>query len=208
MNVSVSGSLPDRPGSRPVAGERLARRLASGHTRRGFLGRLGAATLAAVSGRLAAGAVAPDTAEAYYGFCGHTYTTHHCPGPYFPPRVGRGGKPLRPGDGRRVDNLGRLVDGHGYAIDEQGKRLLGPTGDPVPRAPRTRLCQDWIPERFGLHTQIDGGWYRCCGGTIRKLVDCCAYTATRINGDAALTGYCYNGRRVFCVLYYQTTVPC
>ena len=189
-------------------GERLARRLASGHTRRGFLGRVGAATVAAAAGKLAAGAVAPDTAEAYYGFCGHTYTTHHCPGPYFPPRVDSHGKPLRPKDGRKVDNLGRLIDGDGFAIDASGHRLLGPTGQPVARAPRTRLCQDWIPERYGLHPVIDGGWYRCCGGTIRKLVDCCADTRTRINGDAALTGYCYNGRRVFCVLYYQTSVTC
>ncbi|HEY0388146.1 MAG TPA: hypothetical protein VGC71_06890 [Gaiellales bacterium] len=190
-------------------GERLARRLASSHTRRGFLGRLGAAAVAATSGRLAASAVAPDTAEArYYGFCGHTYTTHHCPGPYFPPRIDRRGRPLRPKDGHRVDNLGRLVDRDGYVVDEQGDRVLGPTGDPVPRAPRTRLCQDWVLERYHLHAQFDGGWYRCCGGTIRKLVDCCAHTATRINGDAALTGYCYNGRKVFCVLYYQTTVPC
>ena len=43
---------------------------------------------------------------------------------------------------------------------------------------------------------------------VRKLVDCCAHTRTRINGDAALVGYCYNGRRVFCVLYYQTSTPC
>jgi hypothetical protein len=65
-----------------------------------------------------------------------------------------------------------------------------------------------VRERYGLKAQFDGGWYRCCGGTIRKLVDCCAYTRTRINGDAALVGYCYNGRRVFCVLYYQTSTPC
>jgi hypothetical protein len=168
------------PDTRTPAGERLARRLASSHTRRGFLGRLGAATLAAVSGRLAASAISPDTADArYYGFCGHTYTTHHCPGPYFPPRIDLHGRPLR-----------------------------GPTGDLLPRAPRTRLCQDWVRERYGLKAQFDGGWYRCCGGTIRKLVDCCAHTATRINGDAALVGYCYNGRRVFCVLYYQTSTPC
>ena len=96
----------------------------------------------------------------------------------------------------------------GYVVDESGNRLRGPTGDLLPRAPRTRLCQDWIPERYGLKAQFDGGWYRCCGGTIRKLVDCCAHTKTRINGDAALTGYCYNGRRVFCVLYYQTSTPC
>jgi hypothetical protein len=188
--------------------ERVARRLAAGHTRRGFLGRIGAAALAAASGRLAAGAVAPDTAEAYYGFCGHTYTTHACPGPFFPPRIDRYGFPLRPRDGRVVDNLGRLIDAEGFAIDEAGDRILGPTGDPVPKSPRTRLCQDWILESYHLHAQFDGGWYRCCGGTIRKLVDCCAYTRKRINGDAALTGYCYNGRKVFCVLYYQTSVPC
>ena len=43
---------------------------------------------------------------------------------------------------------------------------------------------------------------------MRKLVDCCSYHPHRINGDAALTGYCYNGRKVFCVTYYQTNVPC
>ena len=197
------------PDGRASGGERLARRLASSQTRRGFLGRLGAATLAAVAGRLAASAAAPDAAEArYYGFCGHTYTTHACPGPYFPPRIDRHGRPLRPKDGRKVDNLGRLIDSEGYAIDEQGNRLLGPTGQPVPKAPRTRLCQDWIRENYGLKPQFDGGWYRCCGGTIRKLVDCCADTRKRINGDAALTGYCYHGRKVFCVLYYQTSVKC
>ena len=30
----------------------------------------------------------------------------------------------------------------------------------------------------------------------------------RTNTDAALTGYCYAGRTVFCVHYYQTNVPC
>jgi hypothetical protein len=190
------------------ASERLARRLASGHTRRSFLGRIGAAAVAGAAGRLAAGAVAPDTAEAYYGFCGHTYTTHACPGPFFPPRIDRYGYPLRPKDGARVDNLGRLINADGYAVDASGNLLLGPDGQPVPKAPRTRLCQEWVLERYDLHAQFDGGWYRCCGGTIRKLVDCCAYTATRINGDAALTGYCYNGRKVFCVMYYQTSVPC
>ena len=28
------------------------------------------------------------------------------------------------------------------------------------------------------------------------------------SGDAALTGYCYAGRKVFCVMYFQTKVPC
>jgi hypothetical protein len=43
---------------------------------------------------------------------------------------------------------------------------------------------------------------------VRRLVDCCSRHSTRINGDAALTGYCFAGRKVFCVLYYDTQVPC
>ena len=43
---------------------------------------------------------------------------------------------------------------------------------------------------------------------MRKLWDCCAHHDRRINGDAALHGYCYGGRKVFCVTYYQTHVPC
>ena len=43
---------------------------------------------------------------------------------------------------------------------------------------------------------------------MRKLVDCCGYVSKRINGDKALTGYCYKGRKVFCVMYYDTKVKC
>ena len=53
-----------------------------------------------------------------------------------------------------------------------------------------------------------GSWYRCCGGHVRQLRDCCGYTRRRINGDAALTGYCYHGRHVFCVMYYDTKIKC
>jgi hypothetical protein len=55
---------------------------------------------------------------------------------------------------------------------------------------------------------IDGTWHRCCHGQVRKLVDCCGFIRNRINGDAALTGYCYHGRKVFCVMYYDTKVKC
>ena len=51
-------------------------------------------------------------------------------------------------------------------------------------------------------------WFRCCSGHVRKLVDCCSYNKRRINGDASLTGYCYKGRRVYCVMYYDTKVAC
>jgi hypothetical protein len=43
---------------------------------------------------------------------------------------------------------------------------------------------------------------------VRKLVDCCSQHDKRINGDEALEGYCYRGRKVFCVMYFQTKVPC
>jgi hypothetical protein len=39
-------------------------------------------------------------------------------------------------------------------------------------------------------------------------MDCCGHTNVRINGDAALAGYCHPGRNVFCVQYYETRVPC
>jgi len=188
-------------------GEGLARRLASGHTRKGFLGRLGATLVGLAGGGVAASALDPEAAEAYH-FCGHIYTTGSCPNPLGLPRIDANGYPLRPADGRRIDNLGRLIDTEGWPITAAGDRLVGPTGEPVPKAPRTRICQDWVPEIYHFPTQIDGGWYRCCGGTIRKLVDCCAAHDRRINGDAAPTGYCYAGRKVFCVMYYQTTVRC
>ena len=188
-------------------GEGLARRLAAAHTRRGFLGRVGAAAVGLAAGRLAAEAVAPDAAQALH-FCGHVYTTGSCPGPKRLPRIDKAGYPLRPRDGRPIDNLGRLVNADGYPIAENGDRLVGPTGDPLPKAPRTRLCEDWVRELYHKKGIIQGGWYRCCRGTIRKLVDCCAHTRTRVNGDAALVGYCWAGRKVFCVMYYQTKVPC
>jgi hypothetical protein len=80
-------------------------------------------------------------------------------------------------------------------------------GQPLPPAPRTRLCKR-VGDIYGFKTSIDGSWYRCCGGNVRKLVDCCAHHGTRINGDGALTGYCFQGRKVFCVQYYDTKVPC
>ena len=57
------------------------------------------------------------------------------------------------------------------------------------RAPHA-VC-DRVQNIYGIRTTVDGAWYRCCGGKVRKLVDCCSRNNTRINGDAALTGYCY-----------------
>ena len=79
----------------------------------------------------------------------------------------------------------------------------------LPPAPRTRVCEDWTGEVEGLKDlRVQGSWFRCCGGQIRKLVDCCSFSRRRINGYASLTGYCWGGRRVYCVMYYDTGLPC
>lgn len=170
-----------------------------GVDRRTLLGR--AAALATVGGVLR-----PGEAEAYH-FCGHIYTTDSCPHPTGLPRIDHAGYPLRARDGHRVDDLGRLVDREGRPVSEGGQLLRDADGVPLPIATRTKVCTA-TGRTYGFKTQIDGAWYRCCKGHVRKLVDCCSYHDRRINGDAALTGYCYKGRKVFCVMFFQTKVPC
>ena len=190
------------------AARALSTRLASRMTRRSFLGRMGGAMLVATGGSAVAAAVKPESSEAFH-FCGHIWTTGSCPNPLGLPRIDKNGYPLRADDGHPIDNLGRPVDGSGFAIDGSGNRLEGPDGEPLPRAPRTRLCEEWTHERYGLaDAHMQGSWYRCCNGQIRKLVDCCSKSRKRINGDASLTGYCWDGKRVFCVMFYDSGIKC
>jgi hypothetical protein len=189
------------------AARALSTRLAGRLTRRSFLGRMGGAVLAATGGAAVAAAVRPETSEAFH-FCGHIWTTGSCPSPLGMPRIDRHGYPLRPSDGRPIDNLGRLVNSSGYPIGSGGRRLRGPDGRALPAAPRTRLCEEWVHERYGHKSRTQGSWYRCCHGQIRKLVDCCSPSRHRINGDASLVGYCWNGNRVFCVMYYDSGLSC
>ena len=193
--------------------ERLSDRLAAGTSRRGFLARVSSAVMGLTGAATVTSMVQPGDAEAYH-FCGHTYTTDSCPHPTGLPRIDARGFPLRARDGRPIDDLGRLIDAQGrpigddgHPVDEDGRPLTDVDGRPLPVGSRTRVC-DVVEARFGYKTSIDGAWYRCCGGHIRKLVDCCSYSTRRINGDASLTGYCYRGRRVFCVMYYDTRVKC
>jgi hypothetical protein len=191
--------VPDRIGQ--AVGE-----LAASTSRRGFLSRVGAGVMALAGAQTAGTLIKPGEAEAYH-FCGHIYTTDSCPHPTGLPRIDSRGLPLRAKDGKRVDDLGRLVDKRGDPVDEDGNVLTDPDGRPLPRASRTGVCKV-TGKKYGFRGQIDGAWYRCCGGRVRKLTDCCGYTRRRINGDAALTGYCYGGRKVFCVMYFQTKIPC
>ena len=65
--------------------------------------------MALAGAKTAASLVKPGEAEAYH-FCGHIYTTDSCPHPTGLPRIDSRGYPLRARDGKRVDDLGRLVD--------------------------------------------------------------------------------------------------
>jgi hypothetical protein len=178
----------------------------AGTSRRAFLGRATAATAAAAGAGMVGSVIRPGDADAYH-FCGHIYTTDGCPHPTGLPRIDRRGRPLRAADGRKVDDLGRLIDAEGRPVDDDGALLTDLEGRPLPVAPRTAVCRA-AGRRFSLPLQTDGSWYRCCGGRVRKLMDCCAAHPQRINGDKSLKGYCHDSRKVFCVMYFQSSVPC
>ena len=175
-------------------------------SRRGFLQAASAAVAVLTAGRFVGSLVAPGDAQAHH-FCGHIFTTDGCPHPTGLPRIDRHGYALRAKDGKPVDDLGRVVDRAGAPIDEAGAPLLDPDGRPMPPARRRRICTA-AGKRYRIEVRTDGAWYRCCDGRVRKLIDCCTTSQRRINGDRGLRGYCYARRRVFCVMYFQTNVPC
>jgi hypothetical protein len=181
--------------------------LAGDTSRRGFLARVGGGLVAATAGGVVAKVVKPGDANAYTNFCGHTFTTGSCIHPLGLPRVDSRGYPVNPDDGKPVDDIGRRVNSSGQPINDHGGPKRDADGLPLPPAPRTKICKE-TARIYDIHADPQGSWYRCCAGTVRKLWDCCAHHDQRINGDAALTGYCYRGRKVFCVTYYQTHVPC
>jgi len=190
-----------------LARERELSEVVAGSTsRRGLLAKLGGALLGVTGGGALSRAREARATELYH-FCGHIYTTASCPHPSGLPRIDAHGYPLRAGDGHPIDDLGRTIDASGRPVDGEGRLLRDPLGEALPAAPRTLVCSV-AGERYGFEPYIDGSWHRCCNGFVRKLVDCCGYVENRINGDAALTGYCYSGRKVFCVTYFDTRIKC
>jgi hypothetical protein len=170
--------------------ERATEQLASRTSRRSFLGLLGRGTVALAGGSFVAVALDPQRAEAFH-ICGHTYTTASCPHPYSPHS--------------RLDQAGYAVHPvYGYPVDDDGKLYTSPAQK------RTKICSHWVPERYPYTGKpvLQGTWSRCCNGRIRRLWDCCSFSRKRINGDASLAGYCYHGRRVFCVTYRDTDIRC
>lgn len=170
--------------------ERASSSLATRTTRRSFLGRIGIGVVAAAGGPFVVAALKPERAEAYH-ICGHTYTTNSCPHPYSPlSRVDKYGYPIHPKYGYKLD-----VNGDPYTSRNQTIK---------------KMCEETVKERYPYvrDPAQGGGWSRCCSGRVRRIYDCCGYTATRINGDGAVTGYCYRGKRVFCVGYRDLNVRC
>jgi hypothetical protein len=170
--------------------EDLTRSLAARSSRRSFLGKLGAGVVALAGGKLVAFALEPERAHAHH-VCGHTFTTNSCPHPYAPQtRVDVYGYPVHPRYGYPVDDRGEI-----YESKDQVRR---------------KVCQEVVPERYPFTgaPRYGGGWSRCCKGRIRRIRDCCSYSKTRINGDGSVTGYCHNGRKVFCIAYQDTNTRC
>ncbi|MFN2545678.1 MAG: hypothetical protein ABR600_14065 [Actinomycetota bacterium] len=170
--------------------ERATEELARRTNRRSFLGIMGRAAVALTGGSFVAAALEPQRAEAFH-ICGHIYTTGSCPHPYFPHT--------------RLDQAGYAVHPlYGYPVDDEGRLYRSRTQK------RTKICSHWVPERFPYtgEPELQGTWSRCCNHRIRRLWDCCSFSRKRINGDASLTGYCYHGRRVFCVTYRDTDIRC
>jgi hypothetical protein len=170
--------------------ERASIELAERTSRRSFLGRVGRGVVALVGGPFVAVALSPERAEAYH-ICGHLYTTGSCPHPYAPQtRLDKFGYPVHPK--------------YGYPVDDQGDLYVSRNQT------RRRVCQTVVPEQYPFtgRPTFGGGWSRCCNGRIRRIADCCSYSNIRINGDASVTGYCYSGRKVFCIGYRVTNTRC
>src|SRR6185312_1338160 len=146
--------------------DRFSDSLARDTSRRGFLARVGGALVALTAARTVGTLIEPGDSEAFH-FCGHTFTTGSCPHPTGLPRIDSSGFPLRASEGQPIDDHGQLLR------DAEGR--------PLPPAPRTQLCAR-AGDIYGFKPHIDGSWYRCCGGKVRQLRDCCAYRNTRING--------------------------
>lgn len=170
--------------------ENASIKLAERTSRRSFVAQLGKGIVALVGGPLVAVGLSPDRAHAHH-ICGHTFTTGSCPHPYAPrTRIDQYGYPVHPV--------------YGYPVDDRGEIYTSRTQR------RRKVCEQVVPARFPYtgSPRYGGGWSRCCGGRIRRIYDCCSFSRTRINGDASVRGYCYGGRRVFCIAYRETTVRC
>ena len=162
--------------------------------------------MAATAGSVVGRVIEPGEADAYH-FCGHIFTTGSCPHPTGTPSIDNDGFPVHAADGEPVDNLGRRVNKGGSPVDKKGKVMRDPDGRPLPPRPARGSATRRARSTTSAPGSTAAGTAVAAAGSASSSI-CCAYSNKRINGDAALTGYCFSGRKVFCVMYFQTKVPC
>ena len=149
----------------------------------------------------------PDEADAYTNFCGHTYTTGNCPAPTGLPRIDRerlSAARQRRRAGRRPRAAGQR---RGQPVDAHGHVLTDADGVPLAPAPRTKTCET-AGKDYGIKLRLEGPGTAAAAARCAGSATAAARPNVRVNGDAALVGYCYPGHHVFCVTYFETSMPC
>ena len=170
---------PARSGARVSEGARIADAVAAASSRRGFLARVGAAVMGVAGARTVGSLVAPGEAEAYH-FCGHIYTTDSLPAPDRAAADRRQGPPAE-GRGRPAASTTSAATSTPPArrSTTTARRSTDADGAPLPSGDAHAGLRRRRRPSYGFKPHIDGAWYRCCGGHVRKLVDCCGYVHNR-----------------------------
>ena len=190
-----------------MADRRLsATRRSQGSSRRGFLERLGGAVIALAGAAQpsprpccptrrrrtrtsAATPTRPATARRRPGCRGSTAAAIRC---------ARATACRSTTSGGRSTPKGQPVDAHGHVADAT------PTGCRCAPAPRTKTCEtagdDYGIKLSARRLVVSLLRRHACGASATAA----ATTNVRVNGDAALVGYCYPGHHVFCVTYFET----
>ena len=207
--IEASVSEPDRGD-----GGRLSRALegiASSSSRRGFLARVGKGMAAVTAGGVVAKLVEPGEADGYH-FCGHIFTTDSCPHPLG--RLDAADRPRRlPARSARAASrsttsaAASTTRASRWTAD--GNALQDPDGRPLPPAPRTKVCEE-ATQRDPRHPHPGRRrlvpLLRRPGPQARRLLLDLEQADQRRRRRSQ--GYCYRSRKVFCVMYFDTNVPC
>ena len=172
--------------------DRLSDSLARDTSRRGFLARVGGALVGRSPAARTVGDAWSSPASPRPSTSAAT-PTRPAPARIRPGCRGstRAASRSAPATGSRSTTSAGPVNDAGQPVDDQGQLLRDPDGRPAAAGAPDAALRRGRRRSTASAPHIDGAWYRCCGGKVRKLTDCCAHRSTRINGDAALTGYCY-----------------
>ena len=196
---SSRASSPRRARARRGAGPcRAERRLGDAalrpRSRRGFLERLGGAVIALAGARAVVGGGAPRRGRRLHELLRPHLHDRQLPGAdrAAADRLRRlPAARLRRRPGRRPRAAGQRA--RGSRSTRTATSSTDADGVPLAPAPRTQDLRDARARTTRSTSRLDGSWYRCCGGKVRRIRDCCGDTNVRINGDAALVGLLLSG---------------